>query len=64
MGTVLLRSSFLQIKEIYIGARLTGSWPEQTPGLGMGPNTSAGHHIIEVRTIGGDANLSPKAPIN
>ena len=64
MGTVLLRSSFLQIKEIYIGARLTGSWPEQTPGLGMGPNTSVGHYIIEVRAIGGDANLSPKVPIN
>ena len=64
MGTVLLRSSFLQIKEIYIGARLTDSGPEQTPGVGMGRNTSAGHHIIEVRTIGGDANLSPKAPIN
>ncbi|CAB5050903.1 unannotated protein [freshwater metagenome] len=46
--------------EIYLGARITGSWPEQTPGLGMGPNTSAGEYFIEVRTIGGDANLQPE----
>ena len=59
MGTELLRSSFLQIKEIYIGARLTDLGPEQTPGLGMEPNTSAGEYIIEVRTIDGGANLLP-----
>ena len=60
MGTVLLRSSFLQIKEIYIGVRLTDLGPEQTPEFRMGRNTSAGHHIIEMRAIGADANLTPK----
>ena len=59
MGTVLLRSSFLQIKEIYIGVRLTDLGPDQTPGLGMGRNTSAGEYIIEVRAINSGANLTP-----
>ena len=54
-----LRSSFLQIKEIYIGARPTDLGSEQTPELGMEPNTSAGYYIIEVRAINSGANLSP-----
>ena len=64
MGTVLLRSSFLQMREIYLGARITDLGPEQAPELGMGRNTIGSEYIIEVRTIDGDGNLHSKQYIS